>query len=94
MSSQVYRLDTTSKSLSLLNSKLMSDLGYYEVGRTVAKAHVSVKIIQRRIGAPSAAGDAAGRSDDKAMGAHVEMRLPVRYAKHDGFASCWRTLEA
>ena len=67
MSSQVYRLDTTSKSLSLLNSKLMSDLGYYEVGRTTAKAHVPVKIIQRRIGAPSAAGDAAGRSDDKAM---------------------------
>ena len=42
MSSQVYRLDTTSKSLSLLNSKLMSDLGYYEVGRTTAKAHVPV----------------------------------------------------
>ena len=49
MSSQVYRLDTTSKSLSLLNSKLMSDLGYYEVGRTTAKAHVPVKTIQRRI---------------------------------------------
>ena len=55
MSSQVNRLDTTSKSLSLLNSKLMSDLGYYEVGRTTAKAHVPVKIIQRRIGAPRSA---------------------------------------
>jgi hypothetical protein len=32
MSSQVYRLDTISKSLSLLNPKPMNDLGYYEVG--------------------------------------------------------------
>jgi hypothetical protein len=32
VSSQVYRLNTKSKSLLLLNPKPMSDLGYYEVG--------------------------------------------------------------